>query len=193
MQNNIKISKSISTLYLGINWGATNEKGWFDGRETHGVDLDLGAFIIQNNKIIDRLFYAKNNSQGIVSANLSIDDNTGDLHGNDYLDNEIITINFDDEDDDEFSVIFFLISYSELPFGEIPYVQCRAYDGFPNKADNIYLDFDYSKMVNFKNATGMIIAQLNVLNKNKELIPFNKLLFDTDLIKIEKLIKKELL
>jgi len=195
MQNNkIKLEDNMPAFYLGLNWGAIHEKGWFKGHETRGVDLDLGAFIIKNNKIVDRIFYAKNESkENVISASLSVDDNTGDLNGNDYLDNEIITINFDDENDDKFSVIFFLSSYSELEFGTLPYVQCRIYDGFPNKADKIYLDIDYSKLSGFKNATSIIIARLEVHNKKKELTPLNKLLFDTDLIKIEKFIKNELL
>ena len=194
MNNKIKIEESISTIYLGLNWGATKEKGWFKGHETRGVDLDLGAFIIQNNKIVDRIFYAKNESKkSVISASLSVDDNTGDLQGNDYLDNEIITIDFDDENDDEFSVIFFLISYSEMEFGSIPHVQCRIYDGFPNIANNIYLDIDYSKTPDFSNSTSLVIAKLNVVNSKKELVPINELLFDTDLHKIENIIKEKFL
>jgi len=80
-----------------------------------------------------------------------------------------------------------------LEFGVIPYVHCRIYDGFPNKANKTYLDIDYSKMDDFKNATGVIIARLDVSNTHKELISQNLLLFDSDLFEIEKFIKKRIL
>jgi len=189
-----ELNRGVSSLNIGLNWGAIKEKGWFDGDETRGVDLDLGAFIIQNNKIVDRLSYANKKSEDIVSANLTIDDNTGDLEGNDFKDNEIVIIKFDDNYDDEFSVIFFLLSYSEFPFGKIPYVQCRIYDGSPNMHDNnIYLDIDYSKLSHFKEANSLLIAQINVINSNKELIIHNKLLFDINLLEIEAEIKKKYL
>jgi len=171
MLKKIELNKDVSSINIGLNWGAIKEKGWFDGDETKGVDLDLGAFII-----------------------LTIDDNTGDLDENDFKDNEIVIIKFDDYYDDEFSVIFFLLSYSEFPFGIIPYVQCRIYDGSPNMHDNnIYLDIDYSQLSHFKEANSLIIAQINVINSNKELIIHNKLLFDTNLLEIEGEIKNNYL
>lgn len=177
MRKKIRIDDSVSSLFLGLNWGVTKEKGWFEGVIKRGVDLDLGAFVLKDGKIVDQLIYANPNCKGQgVSASLSMDDNTGDLYGNDKLDNETIAVNFDDTIDDSYSIVFFLMSYSEIQFGKIPYVECRFYDGFMNDASNVYMDVDYSKNKKFMDATSVLIAKLDVINSSKELVMYNEIL-----------------
>lgn len=184
MQSKFIIRPEIESLYVGLNWGATKEKGWFDGEVNISVDLDLGAFIIKNNRIVDRIFFAKSEST-IANTHLSHDDNTGDLQGNDDLDNEIITVNFNSNTQDTYTIIFFIMSYTELEFGKIPYVQCRIYDGFPNEPAHVYMQKDYAVMEGFEKATSVVIGELKITTDSSTFIERGDVLYETDLRKIE--------
>jgi len=187
------IKNNISTLFIGLNWGAISEKGWYGEFEMKGIDLDLGAFIIKNGKIIDRISYANTSSNKIINIEISLDDHTGDLNGNDYIDNEVVTVNFDNEIQEDFSIIFFINSYSEMEFGKIPYVENRIYDGILENPSKVYFEIDYTKNKDFINATAVIIGELVVTNESKDFYVINKFLTKSDLVRIEGFVKDEIL
>ena len=80
----------LNSFCVGANWGAIETKGLFGGKKKKAVDLDLSAGIFDNNKDMTEIIYLRNLQSAGVSH--SGDDTTGDIDGDDGLDNEVINI-----------------------------------------------------------------------------------------------------
>lgn len=81
---------SLVNFCVEANWGAISKTGLFGNTKTVPVDLDLSLVCFDSNKNLKNVVYFGNKSaSGIVHSG---DDLTGDVDGDDGLDNEIISI-----------------------------------------------------------------------------------------------------
>ncbi|MEG0529214.1 MAG: TerD family protein, partial [Bacilli bacterium] len=112
---------TLQNVCVGVNWGAIEKKGWLGGVSKEAVDLDASCILYDENKnVLDIIYFGKlNSSDGAVKH--SGDDLTGDLSGDDGLDNEVITLDFSRLNQNVNHVAFVLNSYKGQDFGTIPF------------------------------------------------------------------------
>ena len=80
----------LQNICVGINWGAIEKKGWFGGTSKEAVDLDASCALYDDNKnLLEIIYFGKLRSNDGSIAH-SGDDLTGDMGGDDGLDNEIV-------------------------------------------------------------------------------------------------------
>ena len=80
----------IFDIYIGINWGAIEEPGWFGAIEYHAVDIDLVCYEInEHNQIIQTLSCNHNTTSW---GKISDDDTIGDIEEDDLMDNEWVKV-----------------------------------------------------------------------------------------------------
>ena len=84
----------LQSICVGINWGAIEKKGWLGGVKKEAVDLDASCAIYDDNKRLLEIVYFGNLRSKDSAVMHSGDDLTGDMGGDDGLDNEVITLNF---------------------------------------------------------------------------------------------------
>lgn len=93
------------------------------------LDLSVGLFD-QNKRLVDCVYFGKKASSGIKHSG---DDRTGDVGGDDGLDNEIISLALDSLDPAIEQLVFILNSYTHIDFDKIPFASIRLYEGTPEK------------------------------------------------------------
>jgi tellurium resistance protein TerZ len=86
------------------------------------------------------------------------DDLTGDLGGDDGLDNEIITVNFSTLNLSVSYIAFVLNSFRGHDFGTIPFASIRIYEGTPTKVNEVFATFDIANGANFKGHVSMVMG-----------------------------------
>jgi len=125
----------LNTFCVGANWGAIEKKGFF-GTKKEAVDLDLSVAVFDENKnLVDIIYYGNLRGHGIYHSG---DDLTGDLDGDDGLDNEVIEINLSQVPNNVSNIVFILNSYKQQDFATIPFASIRLYEGTPTKVNNVY-------------------------------------------------------
>ena len=112
---------SLNNICVGVNWGAIETKGWFGSVSKEAVDLDASCALYDNSKNLLDVIYFGNLESMDASIKHSGDDVTGDLTGDDGLDNEIITVDFSKLSSNVEFVAFVLNSFRGQDFGTIPY------------------------------------------------------------------------
>ena len=89
------------------------------------------------------------------------DDTTGDMDGDDGLDNEVIQIDLSQIPAGVDKLGFVLNSYgNKYTFDEIPYASIRIYEGTPDRVDNVLAKFEVSNEPNFKNKVAMVLGSV---------------------------------
>ena len=161
----IKLEKDGSRLRkicVGLNWGAIQKKGFFralTGTQTVSVDLDGAVSLFAGNQLTETIYYRK-----LVSYNGAIrhsgDDLTGDLHGDDGLDNEVITIDLTRVEQRVDTIYIYLNSYQGQDFGEIPYSKIRIFEGTPDYVNEVLATFNLSVEEKFKGYVSMMMGKL---------------------------------
>src|SRR4030095_5534735 len=102
-------------ICVGINWGAIEKKGLF-GTKKEPVDLDGSCCVYDSNKnLLDTVSFQKLKSSCMAIIH-SGDDLTGDLNGDDGLDNEVITLDFGRLNPSAHHVAFFINSFRGQDF-----------------------------------------------------------------------------
>ena len=82
----------LQNLCVGVNWGAIETKGFWGNKKMEAVDLDAScATFDDNNNALEVIYFGNLKSQN-SSIMHSGDDLTGDMDGDDGLDNEVITV-----------------------------------------------------------------------------------------------------
>ena len=114
--SSIKLEKDqveLSNICVGLNWGAIERNGFLRRKHIEEVDLDGAVTTYQGSKICETIYYRK-----LYSRNGAIkhsgDDLTGDLNGDDGLDNEIITLKLPEIDQRVDSIYIYLNSYKTI-------------------------------------------------------------------------------
>jgi tellurium resistance protein TerZ len=164
--------KKLTNVCVGLNWGAIEKyveekEGSFLGfggtmvrkKKLIEVDLDASCVLLDaNNKLLDTVYYGQLESKlgGITHSG---DDLTGDMDGDDGLDNEIISVNLDKVPAKVEQIVFFLNSYKKQDFADIPFATIRIYEGTPERVDTIHANFDVANGAEFAGKVSMIMGK----------------------------------
>lgn len=149
-------------ICIGLNWGAITKKGFFSaltGTQTINVDLDGAVSLFAGDQLTETIYFRK-----LVSDNGAIrhsgDDLTGDLDGDDGLDNEIITIDLQRVQPNVDTIYIYLNSYEGQDFGQIPYSKVRIFEGTPDYVNDVLATFNLSVEEKFKGNVSMMMGKL---------------------------------
>ncbi len=142
---------------VGINWGAIEKKGLF-GKKKEAVDLDGSCALYNDNKqVVDVVYFRNLRSKDRAIAH-SGDDLTGDLNGDDGMDNEVITVDFSQLDPSVTSVAFFLNSFQGQDFALIPFASIRIYEGTPSKVNEVFATYNIAGDTGFAGHVSMVMG-----------------------------------
>lgn len=157
--NLVKSSGStLQNICVGINWGAIEKKGWFGGTSKVAVDLDASCALYDDNKnVLDIIYFGKLRSNDGSIAH-SGDDLTGDMDGDDGLDNEIITVDFSKLNPAVTNIAFVLNSFRGQDFGTIPFASIRIYEGTPTRVNEVFATFDIANGSGFAGHVSMVMG-----------------------------------
>ncbi|MEM0577146.1 TerD family protein [Flavobacterium polysaccharolyticum] len=157
----INLEKSNGTklqnICVGVNWGAIEKKGFF-GSKKEAVDLDASCAVYDDKKNhIDSVNFRKliSNDRAIKHSG---DDLTGDLNGDDGLDNEVITLDFSQLTPAASHVAFFINSFRGQDFKDIPFASIRIYEGTPTKVSQEFARFDIANDATFAGNVSMVLG-----------------------------------
>ena len=157
----INLEKSNGTklqnICVGINWGAIVKKGIF-GTKKEAVDLDASCAVYDENKNhIDSVNFTKLKSKDNAIVH-SGDDLTGDLDGDDGLDNEVITLDFSKLSANASYVSFFVNSFRGQDFKDIPFASIRIYEGTPTRVSEEFARYDIANDATFSGKVSMVLG-----------------------------------
>lgn len=157
----INLEKSNGTklqnICVGVNWGAIEKKGFF-GTKKEAVDLDASCAVYDDKKNhIDSVNFRKliSNDRAIKHSG---DDLTGDLNGDDGLDNEVITLDFSQLTPAANHVAFFINSFRGQDFKDIPFASIRIYEGTPTRVTQEFARFDVANDATFAGNVSMVLG-----------------------------------
>lgn len=144
-------------ICVGINWGAIVKKS-FLGSSKEAVDLDGSCAVYDiNKKVIDKV-----NFTNLTSSDKAIkhsgDDLTGDLNGDDGLDNEVITLDFSKLNTQANFVAFYINSFKGQDFKDIPFASIRIYEGTPTNVVEVFAKFDIANDSAFAGSVSMVLG-----------------------------------
>ena len=148
----------LNNICVGVNWGAIETKNWLGMKKMKAVDLDASCILYDSNKQpVDIVYFGKLNSvDGAIRH--SGDDLTGDIGGDDGLDNEILTLDFSRLNSNVEYIAFVLNSFRGHNFGSIPFASIRIYEGTPTRVNEILATFNIAKEVGFERYTSMVMG-----------------------------------
>ena len=132
----------LQSICVGVNWGAIKKKNWLGFTTTEAVDLDASCaqFDAQGN-IIDKVWFRHlASNDGAIKH--SGDDLTGDMDGDDGLDNEVITVDLHKVNPRTDKIAFVLNSFRGQDFKLIPFASIRIYEGTPTKVREVFATYD---------------------------------------------------
>ena len=148
----------LQNICVGVNWGAIEKKGLFGGASKEAVDLDASCALYDDAKnVIDIVYFGSLKSKD-GSIKHSGDDLTGDMDGDDGLDNEIITMDFSKLNTSVSYVAFILNSFRGHDFGTIPFASIRIYEGTPKRVNEIFATYDIVKGEGFSGHVSMVLG-----------------------------------
>lgn len=149
----------LQNICVGINWGAIEKKGLFGLSKTkEAVDLDGSCAMFTEQKQLQEVVYFGNLRSKDNAVKHSGDDLTGDLNGNDGLDNEVITLDFSRLDPNTNYVAFVLNSFRGHDFGTIPFASIRIYEGTPSRVNEIFATYDIASGAGFAGHVSMVMG-----------------------------------
>jgi tellurium resistance protein TerZ len=154
-----KNGNQLNHICVGVNWGAIEKKkGFFGGSEKEAVDLDASCITFDENKNrLELVYFGQLAGQGIKHSG---DDLTGDMDGDDGLDNEIITVDLTRVSDKATQIVFVLNSFQGHDFKDIPFASIRLYEGTPTRVDNVFATFDIANDKKFAGSVSMVMGKL---------------------------------
>jgi tellurium resistance protein TerZ len=163
----------LQNICVGVNWGAIEKKGFFGGISKEAVDLDASCALFDDAKnAIDVVYFGSLKSKD-GSIKHSGDDLTGDMEGDDGLDNEIITMDFSKLSPNISYVAFVLNSFRGHDFGTIPFASIRIYEGFAT--------YDIVKGEGFAGHVSMVLGVFYKKNNEWKFNAIGEPTKDTDL------------
>ncbi len=149
----------LHNVCVGINWGAIEKKGLFGfGSSKEAVDLDGSCALYNENKQLLEVVYFGNLKSKNGSVKHSGDDLTGDMGGDDGLDNEVITLDFAQLDANVSYAAFVLNSFRGHDFGTIPFASIRIYEGTTKRVNEVFAKYDIANGSNFAGHVSMVMG-----------------------------------
>jgi len=147
----------LTQMCVGVNWGAIDKKGLF-GKKKVAVDLDASCGTFDSNKnALEVIYYGQLRGQGIQHSG---DDLTGDMEGDDGLDNEVIMVNLSQVRPETDQIVFVLNSFQGQDFKDIPFASIRLYEGTPDRVDKVHATFDIANDPKFSGSVSMVMGKL---------------------------------
>ena len=148
----------LNNICIGINWGAIEKKGWLGGVSKVAVDLDASCAVYDDSKKLREVIYFGNLKSSDGSIKHSGDDLTGDMGGDDGLDNEVITLDFSQLNPSLSYVAFVLNSFKGQDFGTIPFASIRIYEGTPKRVNEVFATYDIANGSGFSGHVSMVMG-----------------------------------
>lgn len=149
----------LQSVCVGINWGAIEKKGFLGfGSGKEAVDLDASCALYNDNKGLEEVVYFGNLRSKNSSVRHSGDDLTGDLGGDDGLDNEVITVDLGALPANITYVAFILNSFRGHDFGKIPFASIRIYEGTSKRVNEVFAKYDIAHGPGFAGHVSMVMG-----------------------------------
>jgi tellurium resistance protein TerZ len=149
----------LQSVCVGINWGAIEKKSLFGLSKTkEAVDLDASCALYNEQKQLLEVVYFGNLHSKNYAVKHSGDDRTGDVGGDDGLDNEVITIELSGLDANVAYVAFVLNSFKGQDFGTIPFASIRIYEGTPTRVNEVFAKYDIAHEASFAGHVSMVMG-----------------------------------
>ena len=148
----------LQNICVGINWGAIEKKSMFGKVTKEAVDLDGSCALYDDAKqMLDIVYFGHlRSNDGAVKH--SGDDLTGDMNGDDGLDNEVITLDFASLNPAVTSVAFVLNSFRGQDFKTIPFASIRIYEGTPSQVREVFAKYDIANGPGFAGHVSMVMG-----------------------------------
>lgn len=169
---------TLTSFCVGVNWGAieTQKKGLFGTKTVKAeVDLDLSCILLfDDGNRWDHLYSPLYNPEMLQRAGLpagklitadgalrhSGDDLTGDMDGDDGLDNEIISVDLTRVNPGISQIFFFLNNVGTEDFSMIPFAKIRMYEGTPTVVNEVHAEFDVVADASYRGKTALVMGKL---------------------------------
>jgi tellurium resistance protein TerZ len=149
----------LQSVCVGINWGAIQKKGLFGlGGSKEAVDLDASCALFNEAKQLEEVIYYGNLLAKNGSVKHSGDDLTGDMGGDDGLDNEVITVELPALNSSVNYVAFVLNSFRGHDFGKIPFASIRIYEGTSKRVHEVFAKYDIANGAGFAGSVSMVMG-----------------------------------
>jgi len=149
---------TLQNICVGVNWGAIEKKGWLGNVTREAVDLDASCALYDTSKnLIDVVYFGSLRSKDGAIRH-SGDDLTGDMDGDDGLDNEIITLDLTRLNPAVNHVAFVLNSFRGHDFGTIPFASIRIYEGTPTRVNEVFATYDIVKGTGFAGHVSLVLG-----------------------------------
>lgn len=153
-----KNGNGLNEVCIGVNWGAIEKKGFFGGNKKVAVDLDASVGVFDSNKNLGAVVYFGELKALDGAISHSGDDRTGDMDGDDGLDNEIITIKMNNLPASVDKVAIVLNSFDGHDFKTIPFASIRLYEGTPTRVDNVIASYNIANDSKFNGSVSMVLG-----------------------------------
>lgn len=155
-----KNGTALTHVCVGVNWGAITKRGFFGGVKKEAVDLDASVGIFdEKGKLLDVIYFGELKSK-CRAVQHSGDDLTGDMDGDDGLDNEIITVDLTKINPAASCIAFVLNSFQGHDFKDIPFASIRIYEGTPTSVESVFATFDLANDATFAGKVSMVMGKL---------------------------------
>lgn len=149
----------LQNICVGINWGAIEKKGFLGlSSSKEAVDLDGSCALFNADKQVEEVVYFGNLRSKNGSVKHSGDDLTGDMGGDDGLDNEVITLDLSKLNESTTYVAFVLNSFRGHDFGKIPFASIRIYEGTPSRVNEVFAKYDIANGPGFAGHVSMVMG-----------------------------------
>jgi len=149
---------TLQHICVGVNWGAIEKKSWLGGITREAVDLDASCALYDGSRNRVDVVYFGNLQSKDRAIKHSGDDLTGDMDGDDGLDNEILTLDFSKLSPKVEYIAFVLNSFRGQDFGSIPFASIRIYEGTPTRVDEIFATYNIAKGQAFAGHVSMVMG-----------------------------------
>lgn len=149
--------KKLQNICVGVNWGAIEKRGLF-GKKMEAVDLDASCCTFDESNRAQEVIYFGNLRSQNGSIRHSGDDLTGDMGGDDGLDNEVITVELDRLPTGVSKIAFVLNSFRGHDFKTIPFASIRIYEGTPSRVNEVFATYDIANDATFAGSVSMVMG-----------------------------------
>lgn len=174
----------LTQFCVGCNWGAVTKKSFFGlSSSVVDVDLDLSCMMFDDkgnavDHIYSPLYRFGDRNIGLPNGKLDSqdralhhtgDDRTGDVNGDDGLDNEIITVDLTKLNPNVNSIVFFLNVYNNDEysgdFSGIPYAYIRMFEPQMRNGQIVgvketFAQYDVSTKTDCVGMRGLVLGKL---------------------------------
>lgn len=160
--------QQLTDVCVGLNWGAIDKKvkaggflgfGAKDKIVKEAVDLDASCAVFDAQKQLMDVVFFNNLMSKDRAIRHSGDDRTGDMDGDDGLDNEVISVNLKHIHPSADQIVFFLNSFEGHDFAKVPFASIRIYEGTPTVVKNTFATFNIAQDNTYAGHVSMIMGK----------------------------------